>query len=137
MGNGEAGPTGARRIDRASWLAYLAGYLDGEGCFVASPRSGVRVSVSNCFPWTLRALQEEFGGAVRVSCQASDKKRVQYQWQASGSNAVGCIQAVIPYLIEKAPQAALVLEYRNWPVGSAKRRSIERELKRLKRTNYE
>lgn len=74
---------------------------------------------------------------MRLSLPAASRSRTQYQWQVNGSNAVACIQAVIPYLIEKAPQAALVLEYRSWPVGSAKRRSIERELKRLKRTNYE
>lgn len=85
----------------------------------------------------MRALQQEFGGTVRLSRPATPRQRAQYQWQASGENAVCCIQAVIPYLIEKAPQAALVLDYRNWPVGSAKRRSIEIELKRLKRTNYE
>lgn len=115
----------------------MAGYLDGEGCFAASPRSGIRVSVSNCFPYVLRALQQEFGGTVRLSCATTPTQRAQYQWQVSGSNAVGCIQAVIPYLIEKGPQAALVLDYQTWPVGSAKRLSIEQELKRLKRTNYE
>jgi hypothetical protein len=113
----------------------LAGYLDGEGCFTASA-SGVRVSVSNCFPWTLQALREEFGGSVYRKSTKS-RCRAAYQWDAHGDNAIDCIQAVLPYLIEKGPQAALVLDYRAWPPSSAKRASIEAELKRLKRTNYE
>jgi len=115
----------------------LAGFLDGEGCFTAGGRNGVRVSVSNTFPWTLQALQKEFGGRLYRKANKDGKHRAQYQWDASGKSAISCIEAVLPYLIEKAPQAALVRDYHTWPPGSEKRKSIECELKRLKRTNYE
>jgi hypothetical protein len=112
--------------------------LDGEGCFTASP-NGIRVSVSNCFPWTLQALQGEFGGRIyrKSSKGKSAHVRAAYQWDSNGQSAIRCIQALLPYLIEKRPQAALVLDYHNWPPQSAKRRAIEAELKRLKRTDYQ
>jgi hypothetical protein len=94
------------------------------------------VSVSNCFPWTLEALQLEFGGSVRLKCAAKGNSRTAFQWDIYGKSAISCCEAVVPYLIEKKPQALLLLEYPRWPVRSAKRTAILLELRRLKRTDY-
>jgi hypothetical protein len=82
-------------------------------------------------------MRQEFGGRIYRKAPSTPEHRAQYQWDVWGKEARGCVEAVIPYLIEKGPQAALLLDYLSWPRGSEKRRAIERELKRLKRTNYE
>lgn len=135
MASGEQDDLGARRIDRPTWLAYLAGYLDGEGCFSADD-GRIRVTVSNCFPWLLVAFKEEFGGSICNKSRYSDRHRVAYQWSVYGESAIKCCEAVLPYLVEKKPQAALLLEYCKWPPRSSQREAISRQMKQLKRTNY-
>lgn len=125
---------GAKRIDRPTWLAYLAGYLDGEGCFTAV--NSIRVSVSNCYPWLLVEFQKEFGGRVYLKRNAEGNTRTSYQWDVYGDAAARCCELVAPYLIEKRPQALLVIDYNRWPPRSAKRKAIETQLRRLKRTDY-
>jgi hypothetical protein len=135
MVSGEQESLGARRIDRPTWLAYLAGYLDGEGCFSADD-GRLRVSISNCFPWLLVAFKEEFGGSISRKGHYSDNHRASYQWQAYGESALNCCEAVLPYLVEKRPQAVLLIEYCKWPPRSSQREAISRQMKKLKRTNY-
>jgi hypothetical protein len=135
MANIDRVDLGARRIDRPTWLAYIAGYLDGEGSF-APVGGGIRVSVSNCFPWMLSALCQEFGGRVYIKSTTEGNRRTSYQWDVYGENAVKCCESVLPYLIEKKPQAELVLLYRSYPPRSAKRAAIEQHLRKLKRTDY-
>ena len=134
--NGEAALAGERRIDLPTWFAYIAGFLDGEGSFSASERNGVTVSASNTFPWVLHALQQEFGGYVRVSQVTNGMVRTAFQWRVHGQAALDCCSALAPYLFEKRPQALLVLEWPGWPPRSAKRQSIVKELGKLKRIDY-
>lgn len=126
-------------------LAYLAGYFDGESCFTISGARGAqrvnggtpRVSVSNTFLPALRKIQDLFGGSLRRKTKSRTPwHRDAWEWYCSGSDARGVCQILLPYLIEKAPQAELLLAYSTYPSGSQMRAQVRQELERLKRVTY-
>ena len=114
-----------------SWLAYVAGYLDGEGSFMYD--NSPTVSVTNTFPYTLRKLCEMYGG--RVDERESKTGRLYYQWRLYGDPAIDFIREVRPHLWEKLPQADLVLRIRDTKPGQ-QRDGMIAQLKHLKRLEY-
>lgn len=117
-------------------LAYLAGLLDGEGCFSIndkrkSPRKskGLRkprkeyigqinfttqVSICNCNLEVLNWCKEKFGGLISIA-----KKPGKPHWDIKKAWVMPCgqskeiIQCILPYLIIKKNQAILMIEARN------------------------
>ena len=118
-------------------LAYAAGYLDGEGCF--SFHGGTpRVYIENTYIHTLQWFADRFGGKVRPKTkQENPNWRPAYCWDIYGDNARECINKVLPYLQEKHPQAAILLEISAYPPRSAMRTRLKEELGKLKRIAYE
>jgi hypothetical protein len=113
---------------------YLAGYIDGEGCF--SIHSGsIRVTVNNCYPVVLQTLQRRYGGSFRLSVKATDRHRTAFSFEIYGTKAERLIIDLLPHLVEKQSQAQLLLDYRQTAAGDA-RDAIELEIKRLKRIDY-
>ena len=126
---------GPRLIERPLWIAYLAGYLDGEGCFTVWHGTTPAISVSNTFPYVLEALRREWGGKInRKSCRGN--QRSAWEWRVSGDRAVDVARMVSPYLVEKRLQAELMTQARTWPKGSRQRQEIVSRLKALKRIDY-
>ena len=122
-------PTGQRLID----LVYAAGYLDAEGCFRFA--SGVSVSVTNTYPYTLMFLWETFGGSIRTKSK-KENCRTAYEWSANGDNARNCIKLVLPFLREKQPQAQLLNELVRFPARSVRRNKLKQQLNNKKRIDY-
>lgn len=94
------------------------------------------VQVTNTFPWTLYLLERCYGGKVRYR---GNKKRGRalWEWSVSGTAALDCCSSVLPYLVEKRRQAALLLTIRATPPHSATRAALIQELKDLKRVSYQ
>ena len=130
MAKRKSDSTGQKPI--SDWLSYVAGYIDGEGCF--SFNRSPEVSVTNTFPYTLRKLAEMFGGVVRTRTQPDGRE--YFQWRIYGDNAIDFIHQVRPYLWEKLPQADLVLRIRDTEPGP-QRDGLRAQLKQLKRLNYD
>jgi len=118
-------------------LAYLAGFLDGEGSFgfySASPR----VAVSNCYPPVLLYLSAAFGGKVWADVKRSNPmQRRLFRWAVFGDNARACCELVLDYLFEKKPQAEILLRIADYPAQSATRARLAKTLKTLKRIEYD
>ena len=135
MESGEAVVHGTRRIDYERWLAYLAGYLDGEGCF--RWHSGPQIEIENTFPTTLDEVRRTFGGGVKKVRRAKVKNhRTAWKWYVRGDNALDTVEMVMPFLIEKRRQAELLLMIGDYPLGSSQREMMMTELKSLKRIDY-
>ena len=115
------------------WLAYISGYLDGDGCFRVNNGSP-EVSATNAFPYTLRQLQAMFGGGISVE-KAKDRCRTIYKWRLYGDPAIDLVHALRPYLWEKLPQAELLIAIRAESPG-AKRDGLIKQLGQLKRIDY-
>ena len=115
------------------WLAYIAGYIDGDGCFRWN-QSSPEVSVTNCFPYTLHQLAASFGGSVR--CYDNKKKgRTYFQWRVYGEGAINLVKLLKPYLWEKLPQAELVLAIRAERPGP-RRKALIKQLSSMKQIDY-
>lgn len=114
---------------------YLAGLLDGEGCFRFS--STPLVEICGTYPDILRQLESQYGGRVRLQCSTPLSKKRVYKWTITGPRAAQVVRQVLPFLEEKAPQADLVLRIHRYPPKSAMRAALIRELKALKRVSYQ
>ena len=108
-----------------SELAYLAGILDGEGCFTLSKGSnghtfGTLVVVGNTDARLIHWLQERFDGSVTVRPRNNPRQKPCWIWTLTGSDIEPFIGAVEPYLRLKREQALLLLEYRTTVIPGQK-----------------
>ena len=91
-------------------LAYLAGYLDGEGCFWATPTGKIGVTIANTHKPSIDWLHATFAGSVtRARAPRNPNHRPCYGWQVAGRDADRLCKAVLPYLREKMEQAGLLI----------------------------
>lgn len=102
-------------------LAYLAGFVDGEGSIAVGINNGnngrkryyLRLSVHQIDPAPLHLLEELFGGSVRHHTNRSGNSRPIYEWVVVSEKARMAIEALRPYLIVKAAQADVALQFQN------------------------
>ena len=120
-------PTGQRRID----VAYLAGLVDGEGCFLFNGGPHLRVeSTSRC---VIEKMHEVFGGSCAVAKRKTALNRIVFMWSAYGPTASSIAEELAEFLIDKRIQAILMSRIQKYPPGSAMRESIKIRLKSIKR----
>jgi len=106
-------------------IAYLAGIIDGEGCFyIGRIKQGKYGSgwqwhcllrVTNCDEELILWLERVFGGSKDSRYRWTSKKkfcRPVYNWQASGEMLNHVIKIVEPYLIIKKRQCDVMKRYR-------------------------
>jgi hypothetical protein len=97
-----------------TFLAYMAGFIDGEGCIRIgvskslghSPCHRLELIVANTDVKPLLKMQEVYGGHVR----GRRKDSLMY-WTVYNDVAIQVIKDIRPYLITKAPQADVALEF--------------------------
>lgn len=143
-------------------LAYLAGFVDGEGSIAINTRTyrsggelrtggSLRLSVHQLDPRPIRLLAETFGGSVRRhGYRKMAEKRDLFEWHISSEQAYAAIKAMRPWLIVKDEQADLGMQFqemlrsrdvpRTTRLSSeeqAAREAIHQELRRLKWKVYE
>ncbi len=94
-------------------LAYMAGLFDGEGC-VQIAKSGhyslaCQVSMANEFmpSW----FRFSFGGSVHLRPRIGENWKDQWVWTIHGPKAARFLEAILPYLILKKPQAEIGLKF--------------------------
>lgn len=135
---------------------YLAGFIDGEGSIaVGLSRSGkgvrrwyLRFSCHQINPAPLRLLQDRFGGTIRRNERVG--KRPLYEWVTQSKMAAAAIRALRPYLIVKADEADVALEFQELvganppgrrphltPDQEEARHSLYLKLRELKLRNYD
>ncbi len=108
-------------------LAWLAGFMDGEGCIRVHyrPDSGkwrLKATVVQKDWRPLTRYKALFGGQVYFSQQ-----RQVHSWEVSGPDAVLTLKTLLPYLDEKKIQAEVALKWIHFP------EKVTRILRKLKR----
>lgn len=108
-------------------LGYLAALLDGEGNVSIGAVAGyagqqsrshsLMVQISNCDSGLMDWLVTTVGGATRVMPSRRPGWRACFTWTVHGENAETFLRAVQPYLIIKARQCAVALEFRSLGTG--------------------
>lgn len=109
-------------------LAYLAGFIDGEGCFfignflTISKCTGNKyfnyhciLKISNNSIEVLKWINETFGGRTTLlNKKTKDKSRnfITYDCYFTGNCLTDLTQMLLPYLKLKRPQAEVMLKMR-------------------------
>lgn len=118
-------------------LAYLAGLLDGEGCFVIKPNNHEHFTQSVTIGMTdaraVKWVQATFGGLVFYTATKSSKNESVYTWTLCKRLEVEkLINEVKPYLKTKLLQALIMEEFcRTFP-----KNKTYTALKRAEMTKY-
>lgn len=103
--------------------AYVAGLIDGEGCIYLSPsgresrnramRKGFSVSLEIGMTLAakpvLTALHHQYGGYLGMAREATEKWSESWHWKLQGEPAATLLQALLPHLVIKKPQAELAV----------------------------
>ncbi|MBA3758932.1 MAG: hypothetical protein H0X07_00195 [Gemmatimonadales bacterium] len=140
-------------------VRYAAGLFDGEGSIrityqkLKSFKNHVRyqlyVNVAQCDPRPLLALQREFEGSFHWATRPKkENHRALHSWIICSQQALRFLERVRPYLIVKAEQADLAIEFQksregkpSWgavsPEEYARREHIRREILRLKHVTFD
>ena len=104
----------------ATELAYMAGFLDGEG-YVAISKSKkitkwrsvgltLTVAISQINPEPLLFIHQFFGGHLREE-PAKKNRRKSYTWLISSKAAYNFLLAVLPYLKVKKDEVKVGLKF--------------------------
>ena len=82
-------------------IAWFAGILEGEGCFITPTgnRRSESVQITQKEPWILNRIAELFGGLVRVHKQTSRSGvRLYHRWSVFGPRARGIAMTVFSFM---------------------------------------
>ena len=106
------------RRNLTTWLAYIAGFIDGEGCIriKKSNQSGnsyyVTLQVTNSDPNPLNKIKEIFKGKVYRQEISSTGKTI-WQYYSTCAEAVDTLRVLVGFLITKKTQAQLAIKYQD------------------------
>ncbi|ARK07486.1 hypothetical protein LAV_00110 [Sphingobium phage Lacusarx] len=101
-------------------LAYLAGFLDGEGTIGLFKTSGANafkvpcISVSSTDRYLLDAYVHRFGGHIQTKAsKRPENHRQAYEYRLRGPKAICAISELFPYLRHhvKRARATMILEH--------------------------
>ena len=95
-------------------LQYLAGFVDGEGCFTASFHKKnivTRIIITNSDLRPLQVFQQELGGRIRkLNNWNQPLWKPYYQWTVSGNLAAWLSKRLKHYLIIKKEHAEIYIK---------------------------
>lgn len=104
-------------------LAWLAGFIDGEGCILLSCQKPnpkrrtvskiwiMRVCVTNTRHDVLALIQSWFGGYIVHKRTDKAHYKDGWTWEVSGHKAKRLLNEVGPYLVLKRSQCEVALKY--------------------------
>jgi hypothetical protein len=96
--------------------AWAAGFIDGDGSFdirLADARFVGRMSITQKDQRPIKKIQELFGGSIHYLAFTSC-----YQYSASGTTLDYLLECIYPFLVLKAEQASLMIEFRSTQIGT-------------------
>jgi hypothetical protein len=85
-------------------LAYIAGYIDGEGC-IGYYNSKPTIYIESCNPASMRFISSFFGGNVRERTRKSKSGRAVYRLAYTCNKALALLDEIEDFLLEKQTQA--------------------------------
>jgi hypothetical protein len=106
-------------------LAYVAGYIDGDGCFyigkttvkkTGQTKYQAMLIISSTNKLILDDFASKYGGSVRLSDNRLkyQGQKPQYQFTIKGHKALNLSKKINPYLIEKKEESENFSEFINY-----------------------
>ena len=123
--------TGPRPID----IAWLAGLLDGEGCFTSCPSGSPSIGVDSISRGIIEKVYEVCGGTCSCVSRKTRSNHFVYRWRVYGKNAISVAELTAPYLREKGKQAIVLSQLLRYPPHSAMRKALVGRLRSLKKAD--
>jgi hypothetical protein len=119
-------------------LAYIAGYMDGEGCIRAGSKGNLEIKISSTYPDVLYYIQDFFGGTVKREKRSVNHKehRTAFYFGIYGDAGRRMLLALLPYLQEKQLQALDGIYLKHFDKASPMKEALVESLKRAKRIDY-
>ena len=96
-------------------LAYIAGIIDGEGCIRITidgshyRHSRMYISVASTDQWLIQYLRMAFDG--HIYSKHLEHRKASWEWVLGGESALIFLQAILPYLYLKRPQAEIAIQF--------------------------
>lgn len=118
-----------------TWLAYAAGYIDGDGCFYigeikTSPFFQDTFSIISTHLDNIEWFNDHFEGTIQVK-KTRQKNRVPSYHFVFTKEGYKFLPRIFPYLIEKKHECEVFLNFRN-PAFKDSRNSFVKAMKILK-----
>ena len=119
-------------------LAYLAGFIDGEGTITLSLLSNPKafrtpeLSVTSTDYYLLDSFVKRFGGSIQTKAPHKEHWKTGYAYRLKGDAAIAAIAALFPYLRHhvKRARATMILDhYKRLTKRNGKYSPEERRLK--------
>lgn len=110
----------------ATELAYVAGFVDGEGCMgIYANGTSLRLSV--------QIGQKDKSVLVYIQGVIGGSLSFKNYWTLAWFNAEAAImlRQILPYLVLKRQQAELCVEFMSLAPGMGRKASVERQERRL------
>jgi hypothetical protein len=127
-------------MSRSHRLAWAAGFMDGDGFITIQHRTSkvnstyLRIGACQANISPLNELKTLFGGTIRIKNSGPNKenykRKEQYIWTLSTTQAAEAIKQLLPFLIHKREVALLALEFQE-TMGTTNKISDETKLLRL------
>lgn len=109
-------------MQKSTEFSYLAGYLDGDGCFYigyqkSSKRKRIKkvccIIINSVNESTLNSFKKVFGGSVKLVKEAHGNKKSLFRYTLRKRNILAMIKRIIPLLVEKREEGEVALKFSN------------------------
>ena len=122
--------TACAEVPQMTYLRYLAGFFDGDGCCTSHSRSSIFLSIHQSFDRAeiLVLFRSVFGGGIGRGKPGRGLRKPILQWQLFGTNASNAAKLLAPHSIVKRRQ----LELANDSFQAQRRQALKPRMKALK-----
>ena len=101
-------------MDKSTLIAYLAGFFDGEGSIFIDKLYGMSCVITSTTKWALESFRFGFGGNITENKKIYNvSQHTTYQWKVKSTKAKIFLQAILPYLKLKKPEAEIAIKFQN------------------------
>lgn len=97
-------------------LAYLAGYIDGDGCIFIGlhknqTKKRINLIVSSTNEQILQVFKNNFGGNINPVKTNNSTWKQQFNWTLSKTDTLKLLPQVVDFLVEKKQFAYMAIEF--------------------------
>jgi hypothetical protein len=91
--------------------AYAAGFFDGEGYIHVSKAGHLTVGITQIQEGPLEYMRGYYGGSIGSGGRCKGRRNPPRKWRAQGAEALCFLWHIRPYLILKADECNIAMDY--------------------------